>query len=143
LQFKACRRSPKGRAKNMQKNSAPKILVVDDEPSDRILLRKILSKKYIVTEASNGEEAMDIACSEKPDLILMDVMMPKVDGYTACYMIKRDPLTAEIPVAMVSGIDHKLNVRLAEKMGATGYLTKSLSPLELLDRIAKLLRNDT
>ncbi len=127
----------------MQKNSLQKILVVDDEPSDRILLRKILSKNYIITEASNGEEAVDSARCEKPALILMDIIMPKVDGYNACYRIKRDPLTAEIPVVMLTGLNHELNVRLAEKMGATGYLTKSLSPLELLDRIGQLLCSDT
>ena len=123
----------------MQKNSPPKILVVDDEPSDRILLRKILGKNYVVTEASNGEEAVDLARSEKPALILMDIIMPKVDGYNACYRIKTDPLTAEIPVVMLTGLNHELNVRLAEKMGATGYLTKSLNPLELLDRIGHFL----
>lgn len=71
----------------MQKDGLKKILVVDDEPSDRILLRKILSKNYIITEASNGEEAVDLARSEKPVLILMDIMMPKIDGYNACYRI--------------------------------------------------------
>ena len=139
---KACGKSPKGRAVNMKKDSPKKILVVDDEPSDRILLRKILRKSYIVTEASNGEEAVDLARSEKPDLVLMDIMMPKVDGYNACYRIKRDPLTAEIPVIMITGLEHELNVRLAEKVGATGYLTKSLNQLELLDRIGQLLCND-
>ena len=127
----------------MQKSSPQEILVVDDELSDRILLRKILSKNYIITEASNGEEVVDSARCEKPALILMDIMMPKLDGYNACYRIKRDPLTAEIPVVMLTGLDHELNVRLAEKMGATGYLTKSLSPLELLDRIGQLLCSDT
>lgn len=119
----------------MQKNSLKKILVVDDDPSQRILLRKILSKNYIVTEASNGEGAVDLARSEKTALVLMDIIMPKVDGYDACYRIKRDPLNAEIPVVMLRGLNNEFNVRLAERIGATGYLTKSLNPLELLDRI--------
>jgi putative two-component system response regulator len=127
----------------MQSNNLQKILIVDDEPADRILLRKILSKNYVIAEASDGEEAADLAHSEKPDLILMDIMMPKVDGYNACYRIKQDPLTAEIPVVMLTGLNHELNVSLAEKMGATGYLTKSLEPRELLDRIGELLCSNT
>ncbi len=74
----------------MQKNSPQKILVVDDEPSDRILLRKILSKNYIITEASNGEEAVDSARSEKPALILMDIMMPKLDQITNIISLRND-----------------------------------------------------
>ncbi len=120
-----------------------KILVVDDDPTDRILLRKVLSKSYIIAEASSGEEAVKLTRSNKPDLVLMDIMMPTMDGYNACFMIKRYPLTAEIPVVMLTGLDHELNVRLAEKMGANGYLTKSLNPLELLDRIGQLLCSDT
>ena len=85
---------------------------------------------------------MDLARSEKPDLVLMDIIMPKMDGYNACYRIKKDPLTAEIPVVMLTGLTHKLNVRLAEKMGATGYLTKSFNPPELLHRINQILCND-
>ena len=123
----------------MQKKVPKKILVVDDDPADRILLKKLLSKNYIIAEASNGEEAVDLARSEKPALILMDIMMPKVDGYNACCSIKRDPLTAEIPVVMLTGLNHELNVRLAKKMGATGYLTKSSNPLELLGRIRQFL----
>ena len=127
----------------MRKKKLLKILVVDDEPSDRILLKKLLREHYIVTEASNGEEAVTLARNEKPALILMDIMMPKVDGYHACYSIKNDPLTAEIPVIMLTGLDHELNIRLAEKMGATGYLTKSLNPLSLLEEINQFICNKT
>ena len=127
----------------MKKTNVKRILVVDDELEDRTLLRKILSKKYIVIEASNGEEALDLARSEKPALILMDVMMPNIDGYCACYMIKRDPLTAEIPVVMLTGLKSELNIRLADEIGAAGYLTKPVYPQELLDRIGQFLCNDT
>ena len=119
-----------------------RILVVDDDPADRILLRKILSKDYIVTEASNGREALVLARSEKPALILMDIMMPEIDGYSACHMIKSNPLTAEIPVVMLTGLNHKLNVRLADELGASGYLTKPVNKQELLDRIGQLLCSD-
>ena len=123
----------------MHKNRPKKILVVDDDPADRTLLRKILSKSYIVIEADGGEEAIDLARREEPDLVLLDIMMPGVDGYNACYRIKRDPRTAQIPVVMLTGVSHSLNVRLAEQMDATGYLTKPFNPKELPDRIDQFL----
>ena len=126
----------------MRKNNPKKILVVDDDPTDRILLRKILSKSYIIAEASNGEEAVKLTRSSKPDLVLMDIMMPTMDGYNACFMIKRDPLTAEIPVVMLTGLNCNLNVHLAERLGATGYLSKSFNPQRLLDSINQFLCND-
>ncbi len=127
----------------MTETDPKRILVVDDDLVDRILLRKILSKNYIVTEASNGKEALDLARSEKPALILMDIMMPEIDGYSACSMIKRDPLTAEIPVVMLTGLKSELNIRLAGEMGASGYLTKPFNQQELLDTIDQLLCSDT
>ena len=126
----------------MRKNNLKKIMVVDDDPVDRILLRKVLSKSYIIAEASSGEEAVNLTRSDKPDLVLMDVMMPTIDGYNACFMIKRDPLTAEIPVVMLTGLKYELNVRLAERVGATGYLTKPFNPQDLLDIIDQFLCNN-
>jgi putative two-component system response regulator len=123
----------------MKKTDPKRILVVDDDPVDRIFMRKILSKNYIVTEASNGEEAMDLARSEKPALILMDIMMPKIDGYSACHMIKSNPLTAEIPILILTGLKYELNIKLAHEMGAAGYLTKPINQQELLNRIGQLL----
>ena len=123
----------------MQETDLKKILVVDDDPADRKLLREILSKKYTVIEASNGEEALVLARSENPDLVLMDIMMPKIDGYTACSIIKKDPFTAEIPVVMLSGLKDELNVKLADKAGAAGYITKPVYPQQLLDNIGQFL----
>ena len=80
-----------------------------------------------------------MAHSEKPDLVLMDIMMPNVDGYTACHMIKKDPLTANIPVVMLTGLNYDLNVRFAEGFGANGYLTKPFNPQELLDKIGQFI----
>ena len=117
----------------------PRILVVDDEENIRHLLRSMLGNKYIVLEAKDGEIAIDIARRNKPDLILMDIMMPKMDGYTACYTIKQDPATKTIPVVMVTAVGQELNKKLAKEMGADGYITKPFSLLELLNTVELLV----
>jgi len=118
-----------------------KILVADDESNIRLLVSSMLDKDYTVLEASNGQEAVDIARSEEPDLILMDIMMPKLDGYTACSLIKADGATKVIPVVMLTGVGHELNKRLAEEIGAEGYITKPFSLGDLLDTIGKFLKS--
>ena len=80
-----------------------KVLVVDDEENVRLLVQNILGKENVVLEANDGEAAVQMARSYHPDFILMDIMMPKMDGYTACYAIKQDALTRAIPVVMAAG----------------------------------------
>ena len=116
-----------------------KILIADDEQSIRLLVRRLLSQNYIVLEASDGEEAIDIARRENPDLILMDIMMPKVDGYTACHQITKGQATKAIPVVMLTGVGHELNKKLSWEVGATGYITKPFILQDLLDVINPLL----
>jgi CheY-like chemotaxis protein len=116
-----------------------KILVVDDEPNVRQLVRRMLNRKFIVLEAEDGRQAIDIACTQKPDLILMDIKMPKMDGYTSCYVIKQDPTTTSIPVLMLTAIDQRLNVKFSQQIGADGYITKPFTSRALLDNIAQFL----
>ena len=118
-----------------------KVLVVDDEENVRHLLRSILGNKYTVLEAKDGEVAIDIARSQRPDIILMDIMMPNINGYTACYTIKQDPVTKTIPVVMVTAVGQELNKKLAKEMGADGYITKPFSLQDLLDTIDRCLTN--
>jgi CheY-like chemotaxis protein len=115
------------------------ILIADDEPSIRLIVTRMLDKEYIVLEATNGEEAVNIAKGQSPDLILMDLMMPKMDGYTACFRIKADQATKAIPVIMLTAIDHELNKKFAMEMGADGYITKPFTTQELMDVIVPLL----
>jgi CheY-like chemotaxis protein len=122
-----------------QADAKKKVLIVDDEPNVRRLSHKILSKKFEVFEAEDGKEAIDTANAQKPDVILMDMMMPKMDGLTACYAIKKDPATKSIPVIMVTAIGFELNIRLSQQMGATGYVTKPFAPKDLLDKIQQVL----
>jgi len=119
-----------------------KILIADDEPGIRQLVRRILGKDYVVIEAQNGEEAVNIAHSQKPDLILMDIMMPKMDGYNACHIIKTDPASKEIPVVMLTGVGLQLNKKLAEQMGANGYITKPFTGQILKDKVDQLLASE-
>ena len=116
-----------------------KILVADDELNIRSLVSKLLNRDYIVIEATNGKEAVDIAKREKPDLILMDLMMPEMDGYTACSIIKADQATQSIPVVILTAVSHELNKKLAKEIGASGYLTKPFQLQDLLDAIDKFL----
>lgn len=117
------------------------ILIVDDEENVRRLLRSMLGNKYIVLEAKDGEVAIDIARSQKPDFILMDIMMPNMDGYTACHTIKQDPVTKTIPVVMLTAAGQELNKKLAQEMGADGYITKPFGLLELLNTVERFLTN--
>ena len=115
------------------------ILVVDDEQTVRLLVRRFLSDKFAVLEASDGEEAVDMARKHKPALILMDILMPNVDGYSACYAIKTDEATKAIPVVMLTAVGYELNKKLAETLGADGYITKPFTLEKLLDTIGEFL----
>lgn len=117
-----------------------KILIADDELSIRSLVHRMLTKYFVVLEAGNGEDAVRIARAQKPDLILMDIMMPKLDGNTACSMIKQDEITNKIPVIMLTGLSYELNKKLATVMGADAYMTKPFSLQQLLDTIAQFLQ---
>jgi CheY-like chemotaxis protein len=116
-----------------------RILIADDETVVRLIVRRILDRDYIVLEATNGEEAVEIAKGQKPDLILMDLIMPKMDGYTACSKIKADQATKGIPVVILTAVGHELNKKYAMEMGAEGYLTKPINAQELIDGITPLL----
>jgi two-component system alkaline phosphatase synthesis response regulator PhoP len=112
-----------------------KILIADDELYIRLLVKDILEPEFNVLEASNGEEAVNSTYTEKPDLVLMDILMPKLDGYTACYAIKNNEQTKDIPVVMLTGVGHELNRQLSKEMGATAYITKPFNPEDLLDKV--------
>jgi two-component system alkaline phosphatase synthesis response regulator PhoP len=117
-----------------------KILIVDDEKTIRLLVGSMLGKDYTVITASNGEEAITTARSQNPALILMDIMMPKMDGYAACHAIKAEPATRAIPVVMLTAIGYELNRKLAEEVGADGYMTKPFSPQDLLNTVGQFLK---
>ncbi len=116
------------------------ILIVDDDPKSLKIIRDLLQVSgYKTIEATGGEQGIELAKSKKPDLILMDIMMPKVDGYTACREIKMDKATKAIPVVMLTALDYELNKELGRDMGAAEYITKPVDRQELLDVISRFL----
>ena len=118
------------------------ILIVEDEAKTRKLIRDLLQLSGFKTiEASGGEQGVELAKSKKPDLILMDILMPKVDGYTACHEIKMDKATKAIPVVMLTSLDYKLNKVLGKDVGAAEYITKPVDRQKLLDVISRFLPN--
>lgn len=124
----------------MSESRQKKILIADDEATVRALVKRLLSKEYTVVEADNGEEAVKVAVNQKPDLILMDILMPQMDGLTACYAIKRNQATKEIPVVMLTAVDYELNRKLSQDvMGAQGYITKPFNSQALMTIIGKFL----
>ena len=116
------------------------ILVVEDDPKSRKLVRDLLQVSgYETVEATNGKQGVELARSRKPDLILMDIIMPEMDGYTACHAIRMEKATQAIPVVMLTALVHELNRELGRDMGADAYLTKPFSHQELLEVINRFL----
>ena len=118
-----------------------RILVVDDEAHIRRLVRGMLGEDYIVLEASDGREAVDMARMQRPDLILMDIMMPEMDGYTSLNRITTHPVTKAIPVVMLTGVGFELNVKLSQELGAEGYITKPFTSQDLKNTIGEFLKS--
>ena len=116
------------------------VLIVEDDPKNMTLTRDILKiSGYATIEAIDREEGVKLAKKGKPDLILMDVMMPKKDGYTACQEIKANPATRNIPVVMLTALGQEGNKTIARIWGADGYVTKPLDRQTLIDAINRLL----
>jgi CheY-like chemotaxis protein len=124
----------------MKGNKRKKVLIVDDETFIRQLVHRMLSKDFEVLEACNGAEAVNLTRRNSPDLILMDLMMPVMDGFAACYEIKNNPKTKNIPVLMLTAVSPSRNKQMAQQVwGANGYLTKPIDSGELLDTISHML----
>jgi two-component system alkaline phosphatase synthesis response regulator PhoP len=118
-----------------------KVLVADDEPSVLYSVRRILGNEHSVIEASNGEQAVRLAQTHKPDIIFMDMMMPEKDGLTALSEIRANEDTKTIPVIMLTGAGYELNKKLSQSLGASGYITKPFTAQDILDTISNLPRN--
>jgi DNA-binding response OmpR family regulator len=119
-----------------------KILLVDDS-STILLMEKMVLKKtpYEIVTASNGEEAVAQALRERPDLILMDVIMPKMGGFEACRRIRQEEAIKHVPVIMVTTRGEAENVEQGYESGCSDYITKPIDTTELLAKLRNHLEN--
>lgn len=118
----------------------PKILVVDDEPDAlEILGFKLKEAGYAPIFAKDGARAISMARDERPALIVLDLMLPEVDGLEVCKILRRDPATAAIPILMLTARAAEMDRVIGLELGADDYVTKPFSPRELVLRIKKLL----
>jgi twitching motility two-component system response regulator PilH len=115
-----------------------KILIVDDIRSEVQLITNVLQPEgYDCLQASNGMDAVECARADRPNLILLDIVMPGQDGFSTCRQLKRDPATKDIPVVMVSSKDGESDRFWARKQGASEYLAKPFSPDELVSLVKR------
>jgi two-component system cell cycle response regulator len=118
-----------------------RILVVDDNPLNvKLLAAKLARDYYAVVTAENGAQALQKAVQEQPDIILLDVMMPEIDGFEVCKRLKADPVTRHIPVVMVTALSDVADRVRGLEAGADDFLTKPINDIALMSRVSSLLR---
>ncbi len=117
-----------------------KILLVDDEEDVlRTVGFRLQSSGYDVVTASDGMEGLEKAHSEKPDLVILDLMLPKMDGYKVCAFLKKDTRYRKIPIIMFTAKAGDLDKKLGLEVGADAYIMKPFEPPELVEAVEKLL----
>ena len=124
----------------MPEPQAPRILIADDNPQGLELLEAYLSgTDYAVATATDGEETLRKVQVFNPDLILLDIMMPKISGFEVCKRLKADPATRDVAVLMITALDQPSDVERAVEAGTDDFLTKPINQTELLGRVRALL----
>ncbi len=119
-----------------------KILIVDDDPRLRALVAATLGEDFILFQAADGQQAMKVAGIEKPDMVLLDVAMPRMSGFEVCRRLKSEQGTNHIKVMMITGMDSGENMKQGRDAGADAYFIKPFSPLALLNKINEILEGD-
>ncbi len=121
---------------------AQSVLIVDDEPMARTLLRLMLVRAgFKVSEAEDGYDALEKVKISRPDVMLLDVMMPGIDGFTVCETLRADTKTADMPIVMLSAKSDIDSINRGIRAGATRYLTKPISPEDLRRNMTEVLNN--
>jgi DNA-binding response OmpR family regulator len=119
---------------------AKKVLVAEDEPDIRgLIVFSLQYAGYQVVEALNGDEAVRLAESEQPDLILLDVRMPRMNGYEACSVLKSQDSTRGIPIVFLSARGQETEIKQGLELGAEEYILKPFAPDELYERVGNIL----
>ncbi len=120
-----------------------KILVIEDDPAiSRLVDYSLRHEGYEVIQASNGLEGIRKAHDERPDLVILDVMLPGLDGFEICHRLKSGQDTARLPILMFSAKAQEIDKNTGLKVGADDYLPKPASPTEIVNRVEKLLARD-
>ena len=120
-----------------------RILIIDDSATIVALMRKMLRQDgYTTLEASDAEKGVEIARTERPDLIFLDIVLPGMNGFAALRIMRRDPLTRAIPIIMISGNEHATEQFYAQRIGADDFMKKPFSRSEMFARIEKLMDAD-
>lgn len=119
-----------------------KILVADDNPQNRELLEAYMEELPGVTlvSAADGQETLDRVAAEHPDLILLDIMMPRKSGFEVCQILKGNPATKDIPIIMVTALNETGDIERAVECGTNDFITKPVNRVDLLTRVKSLLR---
>ena len=115
------------------------ILVIEDDPDQRRLMERTLASKYRVVTAVDGQAGVDTARDVTPNLIILDVMMPRLNGYQACRALKEDPVTAAIPILILTTKDEPADEFWAAQVGANAFLPKPVDITALLATVKRLL----
>lgn len=119
---------------------AKKILLVDDEPAIvQVIQARLKANGYEVVTAQDGQEGLNAARAEKPDLIILDVMLPKMDGFRVAQFLKLDDQYRHIPIMMLTARVQEEDKRMGEQAGADAYLTKPFTSEDLLGKIREML----
>ena len=124
----------------MQNQLRPKVLIVDDVPGNIRVLAEILGKNYDIIMSTNGFEVLEISKNLRPDLILLDVYMPNINGFEVCQQLKIDNETAEIPIIFVTSSGESVNETRGLEIGGVDYITKPLNPSVVKARVDTHLR---
>ncbi len=118
------------------------ILIVDDEPSIVVPIQFLMEQQgYNVLVAENGEDALDIIYKYKPDLILLDIMLPRIDGYEVCEIVRLDPRYRDIKIIFLTAKGREVEIAKGLALGADAYITKPFSNTELVSKVQELLAN--
>jgi len=119
-----------------------KVLIVDDNPQMVELLQAYLDQmpQVVTLTAVDGQQALQIVREDPPDLVLLDIMMPRLSGFEVCRRMKADPATRQIPIIMVTALDELADIERGIELGADDYLVKPINRIELVSRVSTLLR---
>ncbi|MEO0080458.1 MAG: response regulator [candidate division WOR-3 bacterium] len=127
----------------MSANGLARILVVDDEPDIRLVVQaRLETAGYEVETAVDGLEALNRIRSRPFDLVVLDLMLPKIDGFAVCAMLKRDQRFSNLPIIILSARSQPQDMKTGTALGADAYLTKPFQPAELLKKIDELLHRN-